>query len=367
MEEKIPNGVVDKEAYIEWQQKIKNPILTTKRDITCSDGTEVHLALFPHILKKRIQHLPLDEQNSILKKKELYFRINNKATQLKRRAFGDDFKGQKGGMLGSREPEVIEYFGRMFSIDEVFKIINEDWGIQLGKQAIERFRKNHAEEIDRKIEEFKASYSDIRLGVKRSRLEELVWLYTRQKDKYINTDSRDDYKLMLTTLEAIRKESEGDRLTIDGKLDISYEENIQVHLRQEIFKTLNLKEIILARVAARMSVNPVKLIFSLNNSFYKKFSNVLGDYDENNITDTDQTFPSQMSYNFEKIQKYHQERDKDIDDAVIVDEQTNGKSQEEGIKKKLTLAEKIKQKRAAVSRSNSEVNANSAIYNKKKT
>lgn len=300
-------------------------------------------------------------------RKDLFHKINNKANAQKRKAFGGTMGRTKkyGGVLATRKQELIEYFGRMFTVDEMLKHINEDWGIQIGRQAVEKFRKEHAVEIERKIEVFKSSYSDIRLGVKRSRLEELVWLYAQQKDKYKDTLSREDYKLLLTTLESIRKEAEGDRLTIDGKVDVSYEANIQMHLREEVFKTLNLKEIILGRVAARMNVNPVKLIYSLNQSFYKKFSNVLGDFNENE-NDDDVTFPSQMNYNFEKIQKYQVQRDMEVEEAVVVEENENEKSEEKAQTDKDSIVEKIKRKREAMRKTQADVNADTDIANKRK-
>ena len=363
----IPEGVIDEEAYQEWLSKSKHPILTTKKMYECSDGTEINLASFPHVITKKIQGLPVKEQNKILTKKQLYSQINNKATALKRKAFGSK-QGRvdkHGGILATKKQELIEYFGRMFSIDEMTKHVNTEWGIPIKKKAIEKFRKDNSVEIDRQIDIFKASYSDIRLGVKRSRLEELVWLYGKQKDKYTETLSRDDYKLLLVTLESIRKESEGDRLTIDGKVDINYEANIQQHLREEVFRTLNLKEIILGRVAARMNINPVKLIYSINQSFYAKFSNVLGDFDEAEGKEN-LAYPSQMNYNFEKIEKYHVQRDNEVQEAIIVEETENKKDSEKANKQKEDIVAKLKRKREAMKQTRSDINADTDIAGKNK-
>ena len=363
----IPDGVTDKASYLKYLKYAKHPLLNEEKMQTCSDGTEINLASFPHIITKKIAHLPVKEQNELLEKKDEYASINNKATALKRKAFGDKMgRAAKGGVLVQRQAELIEYFGRMFTVEEMVKHINEEWGMPIKKQAVEKFRREHAVEIEKKIEMFKSSYSDIRLGVKRSRLEELVWLYGKAKDKYKDTLSREDYKMLLTTLEAIRKEAEGDRLTIDGKVDISYEAEVNMHLRDEVFKTLNLKEIIIARVAARMNVNPVKLIFSLNQSFYSAFSNVLGDFDENEAQSTALTYPSQMNYNFEKIQKYHVQRDKEVEDAVVVEEEKNDKDVEKGKEMKETLAEKIKRKREAMKKTEANINAETDIAGKNK-
>lgn len=363
--EEIPEGVVDKEAYKEYIKKSKHPILTKNKIVECSDGTMINLASFPNVITKKIEHLNVKEQNAILTKKTLYTKINNKANGLKRRAFGAKSGAKHGSILSTRKSELIEYFGRMFSIDEMLKHINTVWGIPIKKQALEKFRRDNAKLIDEKIMSFKSSHSDIRLGVKRSRIEELVYLYSKQKDKYEDTLGREDYKLLLTTLEHIRKEAEGDRLTIEGKVDINYEANIQLHLREEIFKTMNLKEIILGRVAARMNVNPVKLIYSLNQSYYAKFSNVLGDYD-GTTDDGNITYPSQMNYDFEKIQKYQYKKDKDYEEAVVIDEQENKRDSKKTKTAKEIMLEKLKAKKESRDKARSEINAEVEINDKRK-
>ena len=103
---------------------------------------------------------------------------------------------------------------------------------------------------------------------------------------------------MLKTLEQIRKEAEGDILTINGAIDVNIEAQIQEHIQEEIYKTINLKEIILGRVAARMNYDPSKLIAALHNSYYAKFVQISGEYDE----DAEITYPSSQAYDFTKIE-----------------------------------------------------------------
>jgi hypothetical protein len=304
-------------------------------------------------------------------KKTLYFKVNNKLNALKRKAFGvNPMQGHKGNtttLLNSRQTELIELFGRMFTINEVYKIVSKDWGLQMSKDVVADFRSRHSEEIQKQVERFKASYADIRLGHKRSRLEELVWLYGKQKDRYLDKkESKDDYSLLLKTLEQIRKEAEGDRLTIDGRIDVNYEANIQVHLREEVYKTLNIKEIILGRVASRMNISPAKLIYSLNNSFYAKFSNVLGTLDESAQNSTDTIYPSQMNYDFERINKEFLKRDKEIEEAMIVEEVKANKDLSRAEQIKAAMLEKLKNKKEDVSKMRASVNTAVDITDKVK-
>lgn len=358
---KIPEGVKDKKSYLKMLKLQKHKILNKNKIYITSDNLEINLASFPHHIRKKIEHLSTIEKGEVMEQKDLYSRINNKLTAIKRKAWGlqqgGNVKGKtRTSLLYQRETELTEYFGRMFNVDEVLKIVNDEWGIPVGRKILEKFRSENSEAIDKLIEKHKLTYSDIRLGVKRSRMEELAYLYNRQKGKYEQTNSREDYKLLILTLKEIRTEAEGNRLTIDGKVDMNYEMNISVHLQNEVFRTMNLKEIILGRVAAKMGINPVKLIYSIQNSYYRKFSNVLGDYDPNN--ETDMIYPSQLNYDFERIGKAHRQHDKDIEDAVIVEEENNKKDEEQARLLKEKLMAKLLRKKKVVKKAKSKINTN---------
>lgn len=344
----IPKGVIDIEAYEEVQRLakhaiIQNPIYTT------NDGLELNLGMMPHILRKKIEHLPKVERIKIEKLKELYFKINNNLTIQKRKAYGKkQGRGSSiedgGSILEVRKEELLEFFGRMFTVEELVKIVNMEWGIPISKAKLYEFKLKYSEEIKKRVDNYQISFHNVRLGIKKSRLEELSEIYRVQKDIWDNNKKREDLRIVLGIIEQFRKEAEGDRLTIEGKLDIKYEQNIQVHLMKEVFATTNLKEIILGRVAAKMGINPVKLIYALNNSYYKKYSNVLGDFDETEASTADLPYPSQLNYDFERIGKAFNLRDKLIEDAIIVDESENKNDVEKAMSLKEKLAAKLRNK-----------------------
>lgn len=371
MSVKFPDGVTDKKAYLQYLKLESNPILNELKEFKASDGTDINLAWFPHFLRKKMEHLPEAEQEVIQKQKDQYSVINNNATVQKRLAFGlkqgrGATKDGNASLLDLRGPEIIDYFGRMFTAEEILKVINKDWGIKFSSLTkLSDFRKKHAKEIEEAIERYKASYTDIRLGIKRSRLEEYTFLYGQQKQKYEDTKSNDSYRLLLQTLESIRKESEGDRLTIEGKIDVNYEVNLQQHLRDEVFRTMNLKEVILGRVAARMGLNPVKLIYSLNTSYYKRFSNVLGDFDPVE-GEGDVIYPSQMNYDFERIGKAQRMLDQNATDAVILDEKeeaTKDATKADDIKTRMLA--KLRAKQAKLGKGKADINADTQNKNGK--
>jgi hypothetical protein len=357
------DGIIDMESYINYVKLSKHAILNSKKYYVTSDGKEINIATWPHLIRKMISHLPPQEQEIIEELKSEYFKVNNKLTVLKRNAYGLKQGRKKNTEIGNditeaRMPELLEYFGRMFTVDEVAKIVNDRWAIPVKRHEIVDFRTKHNKQIKLLIEKHRESFDDIRLGVKKSRMEELSFLYSKQKEKYVLGQNREDYKLLLNTLEAFRKEAEGERLTIDGKLNLDYENNINHHLQNEVFKTLNLKEIILAKVAARMNVNPTKLIFSLNASYYKRQSNVLGDFNPE-INDNDNLiYPSQMNYDFERIKNNQKMRDDEIQEAVILEETRNTNSLSKGMSIREQMLLRLKEKNNQIKRSKEEIEKN---------
>ena len=196
----------------------------------------------------------------------------------------------------------------MFSINEVVRIIVEDNGVAITKNKVQDVMRRNLVTIERAREEFRNKVTDVRLYNKRPRLEELAWMYSKMKMRYIAMNSTEAYNAMLRTLEQIRKEAEGDILNINGKVDVNLSVELQAHIQKEIIKTINLKEIILGRVAARMNYDTSKLIAGLHNSYYNRFVQISGDYDPG----AEMQYPSLVNYDFGEIER----RNAEIDDIV---------------------------------------------------
>lgn len=301
----IPEDVVNPKEYKKMLALEKHPILHNTTYIS-SEGDEINIGMLPHILRKHIEHLSPKEQEDILELKRKYNQMRAKVSTAKSLAFGR--AGCYGGKkkenvekykLSPFEEDIIELLGRMFTIAEVVKIMGEDNGIIVNEDDVKGVLKKHIVEIERKREEFRNRVTDVRLYNKRPRLEELAWMYSKMKARYIALNGIDAYNSMLRTLEQIRKEAEGDVININGAIDVNIEVTIQNHIQKEILKTINLKEIILGRVAARMNYDPKKLIAGLHNSYYAKFVDISGEYDPN----AEMNYPSSSAYDFAEIER----------------------------------------------------------------
>ena len=311
----IPEEVVDQKAYIKYTVLMNNPILKN-RIIDLSDGGEVNIGLLPHVFKKKIEHLPPKEQEILLERKQDYMRLLQKKNIALAQAYGNagryGGKKNKDGELSYQkkaelalEQDIITLLGRMFSIQEVVKILVEDNGIAVSTEKVKQIMAKNLVTIERAREEFRNKVTDVRLYNKRPRLEELAWMYSKMKMRYIAMNSTDAYNAMLRTLEQIRKEAEGDILNINGAIDVNLSVELQAHIQKEIIKTINIKEIILGRIAARMNYDCKKLIAGLHNSYYNQFVQISGDFDPN----AEMQYPSLVNYDFAEIERKNADRD----------------------------------------------------------
>jgi hypothetical protein len=358
----FPEGVVDKEAYKKYLAYTKHPILKNKY-ITTSDGETLNLGMLQQFLKKMIAHLAPKEQEVILLQKHKYAEILAKKSAAKGKAFGT--LGRKGKMFEEKiamdvtESDIMELLGRMFTVAEVVRIMGEDNGICITEQDVRKVLKHNIVEIERKREEFRNKVTDVRLYNKRPRLEELAWMYSKMKMRYVSSEGVIAYNAMLRTLEQLRKESEGDIINVNGALDINLNAEINVHIQKEILKTINLKEIILGRVAARMNYDPEKLIAGLHNSYYNKFVQISGDFDEQ----ADMKYPSLINYDFNEIEKRNAQVNDIVDvEAEPVKEEEHQKAQSI---KELFLSKIRKQKAAEEQKTSSYVNDDPTKFNVK--
>ncbi len=342
-------AVKDKKAYAKWRA-MNNLSILRQTMAKASDERNINYAWLQHVFEKKIEGLPLEERTELLVRKKKYYSTLNKANVQKRVAFGVKngvtISGRNSKLLDVKQEEIIELFGRMFSVKEVHRVIAEDWHIPCAIDLVFEYRREYLNVITEKIEIHKREYSDIRLGVKRSRLEELVWLYNETKEQFKITKSKFHADIMIKLLEQVRKEAEGDKLTIDGNFDVNIESTVNVHLQQEVFKEINLAQLILGRVAARSGIDPMDLVASLQSSYYSKFNNILG-HETEDADYEEVEYPSASAYDFDNIARVNKKREHNEGVEKAAKKKDKAEAQEEaaesGLKERLlaTIGKKI--------------------------
>lgn len=328
--ENISNdGVVDEETYQEYLKISTHPLLTSQRLFSIPGNPKLLDILTPlTTLKKKILSLPEAEQKVIITKHKAATSLMQKANSLRRKAYGihtnhsfSTKNNEATTILDIRKTEILELYGRFFTSQEILKTLSQEYNLSVSLSTLEAFKTKYQEEITKIQEKHRKDYSNIRLGYKRSRLEELTWMYNKRKEIYERTGYGEDHKILQSTLEQIRKECEKDELKISFEGNINITETINVHFQNEMFQQLSVKDIVLGRLCAKFGINPKVMHHRMHKSFYAKFVGTV-EAEEDLMTD-EIIYPSQIVYDFNKIR--HQNKAIKIEEAQII---TDSKKEE---------------------------------------
>jgi len=277
--DKYPIGVVSEKDYDKYLV-YKNKMDTSKdRYFKTSDPNLIlDLCTSKGNLRKKSTHLPSDEIDRIFEGSNTWRSHIGTMATFKRRAFGNINPGRGGdgstvglGPAAIKKDEILGYFGRYFKPGEVHKICTMEWGYDITLTSLQTYYKANIDKIEELKDEFDLQYSDVRLGHKRSRLDELTFLYNKIKAKYEQDEYREDAKMLQGLLESIKKEVEGD-LVINGKLKVDVEQTVNLQVQHEMLKDFNITALIISRLSAKLQVNSVYILNRLASSRYAKFS-----------------------------------------------------------------------------------------------
>jgi len=356
-----PSGVVDIESYNKMLTLQNNKVFSEDIRIvqTSDDDLEIDLFMTEAAIKKAIDHLPDQEREDLIKRSRSIRMLKGKVDNLKAKAYGSirvkSHSSVTSIVLNERAPELMEYFGKFFSAEEVYRIVNEQWGIKIALKSIQNFQRKNYTEIKKTQDIYARDHRDVRLSHKKARLEELTVLYQSRKDRYQITDSREDVKLMLQILKLINDIVDGQHLKIAGEITHKIETTINYSVQQEVMKGLTINDIIIARVAARNGINPQFLSARLHQSIYAKhsgFASPSGDIGEQEIS-----YPSSMVYNWDEVKKLHEK--KDLEDAELIKYKEVPEDEKAGFEEvKRKLLERVKARKEAASQARKRIDDN---------
>lgn len=340
----IEMGVQDLKAFKVWFILQKKPILNVDKVFFAEDGvTEVNLGWLHHWLRKKIEHLPEDEQIDIVEKKDEYQHVMSRAAAIKRKAFGSEngvtkakFIHTRFNVIKSKASEVLELFGKYYSVEEVHEILTVDYHIPVTKALLKAFRKEHMAQIEEKKRMYSLSFTDVRLGHKRSRIEELCLMYNLFKSKMLDSKKETTARLLKDILKDIKEEVEGDVITINGSVDINMVATIEHHVKKEALKHIALRQIIIGRVASKNNVSVESLIARLSDSYYSGYAGM------SDIEDAEYEvveYPSEKHYDFNVIETQEETRKIDATNEEVRLRQNLANLAKEG--KKMAVKKKL--------------------------
>lgn len=356
MDRHVPEGVENFEQYEKYLRLREHPLLNDKRIIQVKDSDiQIDLMASTVYVEKVVMDLDISkiEKNRIIALSKCTRSILGKVSHAKRLAYGSrrakGYYNQKE-ILEPKAAEIIEMFGRYYTIGEVHRIVTQEWGIDISHRAVREFKVRNLDKITKLQEEYQKSYSDLRLSHKRGRLDELVWMYKERKDEYFkNNRSRDDQKELRGILEQIRKEVEVDKLLIEGDINVNIEATITQHIQKEVLTNLSLLDIIVARIAAKRNINPQAFIYQLHNSYYNKYNGINGI--EGEEFNNDKIYPSSLIYDLDGMKQKSIDKSqevKDIEHKPVF--KSNGKENNASKLREL-LKQKLTEKQVDLNRS----------------
>lgn len=281
-----------------------NPIYNGDGLHTCSNEVVVNYKALGKNIRKKMSGLEEDEIMDVLETHNQWRKLMGAKFGLERQL---SLKTNSIVKIGhwdrvlERSQELLDLFGKMYSSEEVHKILTTEWGLETVKyEQVLKFQRTNSDVIAKLRTDYTGDIKSLRLVHKKSRLDELSGLYSSRKQRYGETKTKSDYELMLKTLEQIRKEVEGEQVTINGRIQLEHEVAIQNHVNMEIMKHININDIIISRLCARLKVNPKYILYRLHTSYYSKFTGFLPD---DMGEDEEIHYPSEIVYDFDRLKK----------------------------------------------------------------
>lgn len=300
--------IKDKKAHEEYLKLLEHPMFGPNRYLQTSNED---IIIDPHMARDSIQlkikRLPKDERDRIMKKLAVFTLNWNKLQKLRVKALG---KGKTKNTLTKvfeeRKVELIAQFGALRSYEEIIKLIKYDWGYNVTARTLQRFKIKHKDAIDRETINFHKDHSHLRLSHKRGRLEELEYIYKKRKAVYDNNPSIANERQLLTITDQIRKEMDEKRMQLDIDITANIQKSINVRLREDVMGNMSVNDIIIARAAHKMGVNPRFILSRLHNSLYATVAGAKAPHGQ--LEQEEIIYPSQYVYDFTKIKKQHHEK-----------------------------------------------------------
>jgi hypothetical protein len=315
-----PNEVRDVEAYLEREKMLRfvntHPNRMYKYYI---DGQEhiMDCKTSPYLAEKQMrgrgaEQRDIDVATSIARQFPYFY---GKISTLSKKAYGGNFR-VAGSVLEAKAEELLDLFGRLYTLEEVYRIVIEEWGYNINQNVIKAFYHRNLKAIEKLRDQYQTDFSDVALTKKRSRLDKLSIMFYTYYNKW-SKDARLEYsKELRAILEHIRKEVEGDSLNLNVQGQINIDMTIEANKTLfDAYKQIPVNNLILALVAAKKNLDPTKLMAQLTNSYYSSLTGYGTEYN----SETQLVHPVDLTYNWNEINRKHKNKEKElIEDAKIV-------------------------------------------------
>lgn len=230
-------------------------------------------------------------------------------------------------LLEVYKDELIGMFGKYKTVHDVREYARNKWGVQISDKNLRLFTLSNKEAIGKLREQWETNYDEFRLTKKRGRLEELSYLYSKNKENFQKGQAVSRSKEMRSILDQVKKEIEGNRIALDinGNIDVNVSLNAAMSMK-EIMSKMSINNLILSVIAANTGINPMSLMTQLTQSYYSQANGVGGVLGKQDSIEP----PTQLIYDFNHIQRVY--KNKETNNVEYTDYQ----DVDEEVKKKVT-------------------------------
>jgi hypothetical protein len=308
--------IYDRRAALD--EKIRNH---PKRwlEVTDKEGDNhlVDCLLQYHVIEKRIREFGGDDEDVAegkARRKEIHKLYSEKCriTKLVNRASRNE--GYLNG-LDYHSAELLDLFGRYYSVNEVISYIEKKYSYRLTKQQVEAWVRKNATIIDQKKAQYTLENEGFRVANETGRLQVLNDLLAKWQESNDKKLLESKTNVILRILEQARKEIKGNelKLTADFKIDI----NASIQASENVMaisKQLPINMLVIGMTAARQGLNPLVLMTQLASSYY---SNVNGF--NNRILGTEELlYPTNLikTYDWNDLEQKHKSLKQQFDQPI---------------------------------------------------
>ena len=355
----LPGNLKDRSAFDAWLALVRPGGGCYYDHILVRDSDEiVNMRTNKPVFYRLINALigPSDNDREEAKKHwHSFVRDNMNAAKLKKKAFEvkdapqpttpAQTEKKKFAYFRPYHEYVVKMFGKMFSSKEIRQFLLEDHGVDVSVSLLQSFYKFHEPLITKQISSFKESLEDVRLGYKRSRLEEYAWIYHNLKKDFKNPKTPIAKKTafskeMQSCLKAIKDEIEGDTIKIEANLTVT--QQINVHAAKKILDRKTVALVAIARAAMNEGVEPAGLLYEMEKSYYRKYNAFLGsDPNDPSLELPDQTY-TPNDYDMDRLEEQSSQQLrvlKENEDAIVKRRmEMRDKIRDAGVREKLKEA-----------------------------
>jgi len=172
---------------------------------------------------QKIKYMHPAVQVRLIKKFKQYRKANESSWKKKE----DGTLRERGKLNEYQKLEILEMAYRLFTPTQIFKVIKEEWKVNVSKESLSSILRKNKNMIMDKRQKYLNNVDGLRLVHERPRIEELTEIFNEAKQS-------GEKKIQLEALKEIRQEVKGDKLVLEGDINANINVNVKNQIMQEI-------------------------------------------------------------------------------------------------------------------------------------